>query len=42
VSGKDGVQRLEAGDAARIDAGEEIVVQGPGHVVLWDVDGAAA
>lgn len=37
----DGVpQRLAAGDAARIDGDEEIVVRGPGHVVLWDVDGA--
>jgi redox-sensitive bicupin YhaK (pirin superfamily) len=39
VSGKDGVQTLAPGDAARIDPGEEIVLHGPGHVVLWDVDG---
>jgi redox-sensitive bicupin YhaK (pirin superfamily) len=30
---------LAAGDAARIDSGEEIVLRGPAHVVLWDVDG---
>jgi redox-sensitive bicupin YhaK (pirin superfamily) len=41
VSGKDGAQTLQSGDAARIDSGEEIVVNGPGHVVLWDVDAAA-
>ena len=40
VSGNGTPQKLVAGDAARIEAGEEIVVHGPGHVVLWDVDGA--
>jgi quercetin 2,3-dioxygenase len=39
VRGKDGVETLAPGDAARIEPGEEIVVRGPGHVVLWDVDG---
>ena len=39
VRGKDGGEKLAPGDAARIDAGEEIVLHGPGHVVLWDVDG---
>jgi redox-sensitive bicupin YhaK (pirin superfamily) len=39
VSGNATPQKLVAGDAARIEPGEEIVVQGPGHVVLWDVDG---
>ena len=39
VRGKDGAQTLAPGDAARIEPGEEIVVRGPGHVVLWDVDG---
>jgi quercetin 2,3-dioxygenase len=38
VSGKN-TQQLQPGDAARIDAGEQIIVKGPGHVVLWDVDG---
>jgi redox-sensitive bicupin YhaK (pirin superfamily) len=38
VSGTGTPLRLAAGDAARIDPGEEIVVHGPGHVVLWDVD----
>jgi redox-sensitive bicupin YhaK (pirin superfamily) len=42
IRGNGGVQTLAAGDAVRIDAGEEIVVRGPGHVVLWDVDGAGA
>ena len=42
VSGTSEPQQLHAGDAARIDGGEEIVVHGPGHVVLWDVDGRQA
>jgi len=37
VTGNGTPQRLEAGDAARIDAGERIVLTGPAHVVLWDV-----
>jgi redox-sensitive bicupin YhaK (pirin superfamily) len=32
-----GLAPLAAGDAVRIDSGEEIVVHGPGHIVLWDV-----
>jgi redox-sensitive bicupin YhaK (pirin superfamily) len=39
VSGTGGAQTLAPGDAARIEPGEEIVLRGPGHVVLWDVDG---
>jgi redox-sensitive bicupin YhaK (pirin superfamily) len=42
VSGNGSPQQLAAGDAARIESGEEIVVHGPGHVVLWDVDGEQA
>ena len=42
LSGNGGPQTLDAGDAARIEPGEEIVVHGPGHVVLWDVDGEQA
>lgn len=40
VSGNGTPQKLAPGDAARIDSGEEIVLHGPAHVVLWDVDGA--
>lgn len=39
LAGTNDVERLAAGDAARIEPGETIVVRGPGHVVLWDVDG---
>lgn len=42
LSGNGGPHTLQAGDAARIEAGESIVVHGPGHVVLWDVDGEQA
>jgi redox-sensitive bicupin YhaK (pirin superfamily) len=42
VSGNGTPQKLEPGDAARIGPGEEIVLHGPAHVVLWDVDGAQA
>ena len=38
TAGDGDVQRLQPGDAARIDSGEEIVLHGPAHVVLWDVD----
>jgi redox-sensitive bicupin YhaK (pirin superfamily) len=37
VRGEEDRQRLGSGDSARIDSGEEILVHGPGHVVLWDV-----
>jgi hypothetical protein len=39
VEGTNAPERLQPGDAARIEPGETIVVRGPGHVVLWDVDG---
>jgi hypothetical protein len=39
VAGASIRERLEPGDAARIEPGETIVVRGPGHVVLWDVEG---
>jgi redox-sensitive bicupin YhaK (pirin superfamily) len=42
VRGQETPQRLSAGDAARLEAGEEIVVRGPGHVLLWDVDAREA
>ena len=42
VSGNGEAHRLQPGDAARIEAGEEIVLHGPAHVVLWDVDAAQA
>jgi redox-sensitive bicupin YhaK (pirin superfamily) len=37
VGSKPGSSQLQPGDAARIEPGEEIVVRGPGHLVLWDV-----
>jgi redox-sensitive bicupin YhaK (pirin superfamily) len=40
VSGASAAQQLKPGDAVRIEPGEEIVLRGPAHVVLWDVDGA--
>jgi quercetin 2,3-dioxygenase len=39
VTGNGTAQHLHPGDAARIEPGEEIVLRGPAHVVLWDVDG---
>jgi hypothetical protein len=42
ASGTATVEHLGPGDAARIEPGETIVVRGPGHVVLWDVDGEQA
>ena len=37
VSGAKGESSLQPGDAVRLDAGEEIAVRGPAHLVLWDV-----